>query len=331
MPITREKLIHTAEYLNKSEARLAVFSAIYSGKKLIKTVPDLEKTLNFDKKKVLGAGKNLADRNLIRQGRSKAKGKLTTHYEKLPAIASIKEEIIRLSKNKPRLKKELRSLKRDLQSPTTVTVKMPRQARPVKAAQRLKILYLAATPTSEERLRVDREYAELQNLIDTPLFKDRIQLYSRHAATPQEILTAFNRIKPDIIHFSGHGDDQGILVDDGTTDGYSGIGIDYDILAKMIKSLEATPKVLILNSCHSASQIDQFLEVCPLVIGMNKSINDETGIKFTTTFYAALSNGVNVQNAVMQAETQIAIYVPNDVDAINFSFSDDADPDLKLL
>ena len=53
--------------------------------------------------------------------------------------------------------------------------------------------------------------------------------------------------------------------------------------------------------------------------------------KFTSTFYAALSNGVSVQNAVMQAETQIAIYVPDDVDAIYFSVSKGADTNLKLL
>jgi len=331
MPVSKERIIRAAEYLSKSQTRLAVFSAIYKGKKSIKTVLDLEGSLQFEKKKILGAGKSLADNKLVVQGKSKVNNKVTTHYEKLSDIASRKPEIIRLAENKPRLRKELDGLKGSAIATTSVTVRMPRQAKPVSAAQRLKILYLAAAPTSEERLRVDREYAELQNLIDTPLFKDRIQLYSRHAVTPQEILNAFNRIKPDIIHFSGHGDDDGILVDDGTLDGFDGVDIDYDILAKMIKSLEVKPQILILNSCRSAAQIDQFLQVCPLVIAMNKSIKDATGIKFTTTFYAALSNAVNVQNAVMQAETQIAIYVPEDVDAINFSFADDADPNLKLL
>jgi len=240
MPVSKERIIRAAEYLSKSQTRLAVFSAIYKGKKSIKTVLDLEGSLQFEKKKILGAGKSLADNKLVVQGKSKVNNKVTTHYEKLSDIASRKPEIIRLAENKPRLRKELDGLKGSAIATTSVTVRMPRQAKPVSAAQRLKILYLAAAPTSEERLRVDREYAELQNLIDTPLFKDRIQLYSRHAVTPQEILNAFNRIKPDIIHFSGHGDDDGILVDDGTLDGFDGVDIDYDILAKMIKSLNLT-------------------------------------------------------------------------------------------
>lgn len=62
-----ENIRHAARTIGRSKNRRAVFEAIYFGKKVVKTVPDLVEATGLSHKQVLEAGKKLAANQIVEQ------------------------------------------------------------------------------------------------------------------------------------------------------------------------------------------------------------------------------------------------------------------------
>src|SRR5215213_6838065 len=67
------------------------------------------------------------------------------------------------------------------------------------------ILFLAANPLGTDRLAIDREARAIQAELDRSGFRDRFELVTRWAAEPLDLLRELRRLKPAVVHFSGHG------------------------------------------------------------------------------------------------------------------------------
>ena len=97
-----DKIANAAKVLGRSKDRLAVFLAIYTGKKKIKTVKDiLSRTTLQNKVRVLQEGKKLASEDIVKQ--VKIDGQ--TAYEKIDFYSQNKSIIISLAKHKDKLKR----------------------------------------------------------------------------------------------------------------------------------------------------------------------------------------------------------------------------------
>jgi hypothetical protein len=87
------------------------------------------------------------------------------------------------------------------------------------------------------------------------------------------------------------------------------------------------PLLVLLNSCHSASQIQYLVEsVAPFAIGMSDSIGDGDAITYATQFYAAVANGQSIfsAHASGQAAVQLAGLPGHDLPTL--ACADGADP-----
>jgi hypothetical protein len=83
-----------------------------------------------------------------------------------------------------------------------------------KAPQQITVLFLAGTPEGGlERLRLDREFREIEDQLLRSEYRDRINVAIAHAVRINDILPAFNRHDPDVVHFSGHGDTDTLLLE----------------------------------------------------------------------------------------------------------------------
>jgi hypothetical protein len=67
------------------------------------------------------------------------------------------------------------------------------------------ILFLAANPKGTSPLRLDEEVRDIQEGLQRAVNRDQFSLYSRWAVRPRDIHRAMLDIKPQIVHFSGHG------------------------------------------------------------------------------------------------------------------------------
>jgi len=87
-----ETIRHAAQVIGRSKQRRALFTAIYHGKKAVKTVPELAKTTGLSEKRVLEEGRKLAANQVVEQ--DKVNGRVA--YKKDGAISPHKQKILGL-------------------------------------------------------------------------------------------------------------------------------------------------------------------------------------------------------------------------------------------
>jgi hypothetical protein len=93
------------------------------------------------------------------------------------------------------------------------------------------------------------------------------------------------RRRPDIVHFSGHGDPLGeiiLLAADGTPK-----PVPAEALAGLFRVLKDNVRVVVFNACHSEPQAKAVVRVIDCAVGMSRAIDDDHAIAFAAEFYPA--------------------------------------------
>ncbi|WP_042721984.1 hypothetical protein [Flavobacterium sp. B17] len=152
----------------------------------------------------------------------------------------------------------------------------------------IKILFLGASPTDENRLRIDQELRDIENRLKMATLRDNFDLKSEWAVTSQSLQQAMLDQHPNIVQFSGHGGIDGIAIEDSLGNAKL---IDNDALGSLFELFSDKVECVFLNSCYSESQAKEISKHIPYVIGMKSSVPDEAAIAFSTGFYSALGAG----------------------------------------
>ena len=164
----------------------------------------------------------------------------------------------------------------------------------------MKIMFVSAMPKGSPYLQ---EASDEINEIDTGIFHGYDVSNSNEFITKQyqhitrENFTFILKFKPDILHFTGHGEETGGLVfDDGTP-----------ISPQQLESMFADQniKLLFLNSCYSSTQIE-VLKKSPnikSIIGIKKEISELEAKSFASLFYAQFMIERDIPKAFLNAMT----------------------------
>ena len=155
-----------------------------------------------------------------------------------------------------------------------------------------RILFLAASPQNEARLRVGAEHDRINDELSRSGQRDKFLFSSLMAVTPESILRSIVQENPYIIHFSGHGEADGIILE--TAAGLSK-KVTPAALKKLFKAAAQNVQCVFLNACYSADQAKSISEAVPFVIGMERSIKDSDALIFSTGFYGSIAAGKNIQ------------------------------------
>lgn len=146
-----------------------------------------------------------------------------------------------------------------------------------------KILILAAIPHG---LRLDKEIREIEEAIRRATNRDLFEIRIRTAVRPQDIRRAIAEEQPQIVHFCGHGlEDGSLLLED---DGGNNKPVTPEGLASLFELHAHYVNCVLLNACHSeitATAISQYINYA---IGMNQPIEDKAAIAFAQGFYDGL-------------------------------------------
>lgn len=175
----------------------------------------------------------------------------------------------------------------------------------------IKILFLGASPINEVKLRIDEEVREIETGLKLAKLRDQFELKSEWAVTNKTLQQAMLDESPTIVHFSGHGDIDGIALED--TLGNSKL-IDTDAISSLFELFSKDIKCVILNSCYSESQAREISKHVPYVIGMKSSIGDKTAIAFSLGFYTALGAGKDIDFAYKMGIVAIKLEGESDHD-----------------
>ena len=166
-----------------------------------------------------------------------------------------------------------------------------------------KILILTANPDDSDRLRVDAEVRDIQEALKRTGF----EVVQRSAARIKD-LSALLEERPAIVHFAGHGDTSGILLQ--ADDGYTR-GVSPSALAGMFEVFRHNVRCVVLNACFTAAQAEALAVYIDWVVSQEGDIGDDAARRFAAAFYTALGNGSDVELAFAYAEKSVALAEPD--------------------
>lgn len=166
--------------------------------------------------------------------------------------------------------------------------------------QFITILFLAADPTTESRIRVTEEFREIYEQHISSQWGYRLKLEPPVLALrPKDITRALLDIKPPpmIVHFSGHGTSTGALCFENEK-GEAHL-VQPKALATLFKQFSAQIQCVVLNACYSEIQAKAIAKHINYVVGVKNVVSDKSAIAFSIGFYQALGRGRSIEESFM--------------------------------
>jgi len=191
----------------------------------------------------------------------------------------------------------------------------------------LRILYLTATPEGD--LRVDHEIRRVKAAVRAATHRDLIEIEHLPAATAGDLLDGLTRFRPHVLHFSGHANEDMLVLDRDDPEHNEGHEVATDLFQRAIAAVDQPPTLVVLNACESAAQLPGLLTKVPFAIGMSDTVGDVDTIVFATRFYSAVAEGQSVQAALDLARVELALAGLPDADLPILETT--ADPSVPLV
>jgi hypothetical protein len=170
--------------------------------------------------------------------------------------------------------------------------------------EQITVLVITAQPNGVPPLRIDREIRQIQEQVRSSELRDSITFEYRPATRVTDLLQHLNEVAPDVIHFSGHGEDAGIVLHD--VQDRPRLLSDEDLRA-LLAVAPRRLKLVVLNACNSADQARVAIEHVDAAVGMTTSILDESARVFAGQLYNSLGFGRSLGLAFDQAKLQVQL------------------------
>jgi uncharacterized protein YjbI with pentapeptide repeats len=168
---------------------------------------------------------------------------------------------------------------------------------------KVRILFLAANSVFWP-LDLDKEVNKIQTSLKLAKERDNLEIKQEWVVTVETLMQAMLDESPTIVHFSGHGDESGIILQDDM--GKPKVA-SPDALSSLFNLFKDTVRCVVLSSCYSESQARAIRRHIPYVIGAQFSIPDSTAVAFSTGFYKALGAGKDIPFAFNMGKMSIQL------------------------
>ena len=174
-----------------------------------------------------------------------------------------------------------------------------------KCPEQITVLYLAASPTNADRLRIDEEAREIRESIARSAHRDSIQLETRAAVRPMDLIVAINETHPTIIHFSGHGVKDGAIAFEDESGRVKLISKEQ--MAVVLSTVADHVRLLVFNACFFEKQAEAVAGVIGAAIGMKEPVADDTAVLFASQLYSSIGFGLSLEQAFSQAKVRLSM------------------------
>lgn len=180
------------------------------------------------------------------------------------------------------------------------------------APKRVSVLYLGTSPEDEARLKIDAEARDIREAIRKSDNPQCVEFSDRWAVRQTDLLQTLNETNPDIVHFSGHGADDGSII---LEDQFGNAALlDKERLSVVIGAAAKHVRLIVFNACHSDEEAEKVLHHVDATIGMTNSITDEAAKAFAAQLYSSIGFGLDLETAFNQACAAIALISPEEIE-----------------
>lgn len=170
-------------------------------------------------------------------------------------------------------------------------------------SSRLTIMMVAASPNDTTKLALEQEHVLLRNRMRQNVEAANCELLYEWAVRPRDLQLALKNNKPHVIHFAGHGNREGIWLEDDERKSQS---LSKEMLAILLDAGRPELRLVVLNACSSVQQLDRLREVVDFIIGTRAPVLDEVALSFTAHFYENVAVGDGVREAFLKAQGKLA-------------------------
>ncbi len=167
------------------------------------------------------------------------------------------------------------------------------------------ILLFSASPHDIPHLRVNDEWRRINNELDTSTNRDSFRLVYKPAVQVQDITRAMQRQRPEIVHFSGHGLQKNLMINNEA--GSFEMFPEQSILRLFGLFVKQDLKCVVLNACYSETMAQTISELGLYVVGMSTKVKDIAAISFSTGFYQSLGEGNKIEFAFQIAMINLGV------------------------
>jgi hypothetical protein len=190
------------------------------------------------------------------------------------------------------------------------------------------ILFLAANPSGTNPLALDREARSIHVELERSGYRDHFDFETRWAAEPLDLLRELRKLKPTVVHYSGHGGQNGLFFQ--AADGRAQV-VSATAIAETFGAAGASVKLVILNACYSQAQADALLAHVDCVVGMDGAIPDDAARSFAIGFYGGLGERESVGVAYKQGRAAISLEGLSESDCPQLKVRDGVDANQLVL
>lgn len=197
------------------------------------------------------------------------------------------------------------------------------------------VLFVAANPPATERLQLDREFKAIGEALRCAGPASGFVLEQSWAASPRDLQDSLLRHRPEIVHWSGHGDRRGVLLLEadpaapelGRYQQVETASTEQVLhgLAGLFSLVRGKTRCAVLSFCHSEKAARTIAEHVDCVVGMSAALEDTAALQFSWAFYNALTLGYSVKAAFEAASAQLALYGKDVVARLYATRSDPAE------
>jgi CHAT domain-containing protein len=171
--------------------------------------------------------------------------------------------------------------------------------------EKIRILFLSASPWTNSRILVDEEAREIFQRLHEGPYRKRFELFNCPATRPGDLQRLLLTFRPHIVHFSGHGSKQHRII----LGGMNGCGrmVDQQGLTDVFALYNSHVQLVLLNACFTKTHAKSISEVVNYSIGTSQAIGDKVCVAFAGAFYRALGFGRSIRDAFESAKAELAL------------------------
>lgn len=167
-----------------------------------------------------------------------------------------------------------------------------------------KVLLLSASPVDQESLRLDAEARDLREqlqLVKNP--KVKINVENRWAVKVTQIQSEILNERPEVLHFSGHGDRNYLCFEDASG---ATVPVSAGAIAELVGLCDSIG-CLVLSACYSSDIADRAVDKVDAVVGCKGAVADHAAVAFARAFYRALAHGKPYEAAYKLAKNEVRL------------------------
>lgn len=193
---------------------------------------------------------------------------------------------------------------------------------------KVRVRMLMSAPDDLSPLDLEQEALFAAEVLDRPRSRDTFDLSVTHSAAFHDFFEMLLHDRPQIVHFSGHGNEG--LIAFTKDDGSRMDKVPAEALARALGSASdpiEPPRLVVLNACMSEKQAQAMTAHVDFAIGMRPKIKDPRAVAFTRRFYDALASGRTLRNAFEQARDYLSKWGAKAEDTPQLFWRAGCDPD----